>query len=398
MFIPDSLPTFLYWMENRQSKDIDHWETSLTFQINIGKELRPIVENSPQLSAKIEDGIKLILLRLLDEPELLKSAVKLLENKKGIWGNFYRYGIKEYLDNDLSLMSQAVRFKQSNLTTKLEKLDFKLKSNTDWDKIFNELANFWQPYAQKNSIEKYQVWGELFEHLQDYQLSAFFYHVASTKVPKSVFCHLRKFSWGNGYDHQVYKVIIQREMDLLESFILKIYELFYFLFSIILKIGGFKVKLWLVLILLILSATGGFVSKTFLFKSPLEEAIKKNKDKIETDLKNNKSLISQTFECYSKDPQKCEITYKEMTEKQLLKAKENFAKTHESLKELFKKTDQVKAIFSNQNINLDNINKEQEKWITAIYEYQENNQLKPDGIIDKNGDTFNKLKEDLKTK
>ncbi len=235
MFIPDSLPTFLYWMENRQGKDQEHWETSLIFQINIAQELRPIVENAPQLSAKIEAGITLILLRLLDEPELLNSLVKLLKNKQGIWGNSYRYGIRNYLENDLNLMPKFARLQQSNLTEELEKLEFKLKNDQDWEQIFNELTNFWQYNVRKDIIEKYQVWAELFEQFKDYKLAALFYQISFNQVPKSVFGKLCKFSWGTNFKTTIYTITVYREVDLLEHKILELINILQIIVSYLIK-------------------------------------------------------------------------------------------------------------------------------------------------------------------
>lgn len=216
MFIPDSLPTFLYWMENRQSKEQDHWETSFKFQINICEKLRPISEKAPQLATKIEEGIKLILLQLLDEPELLNSLVKLLKNKQGIWGNSFLYRMRNYLDNDLNLMPKFARLQQSNLTEELDKLELKLKSEA-WNQIFKELSIFWQYNLKKEPIEKYKVWAKFFEKLKDYKLATLFYQISLNKVPISVFSKVCNFSLGINFKTTVYNTTVYREVDFLEE-------------------------------------------------------------------------------------------------------------------------------------------------------------------------------------
>jgi hypothetical protein len=221
MFIPDSLSQFLTWMGKRQGKEQDHWDISLRFQNNVAQELRPIINNFPQLSSKIEKGIKFVLFWLLKEPESLYNVVKILENKRGIWRNFYYYGVRKYLDNELNLMSKFITLQQSNLTEELDRINFKLQTDQDWKNLFDDLSIFWQPNAGQYTLKKYQIWAELFKTLKDYKLAAFFCQISINQVPQSVFSKLCKFSWGTNFKITVYGIDVYREVGLAEQIILQ---------------------------------------------------------------------------------------------------------------------------------------------------------------------------------
>jgi murein L,D-transpeptidase YcbB/YkuD len=88
-------------------------------------------------------------------------------------------------------------------------------------------------------------------------------------------------------------------------------------------------------------------------------------------------------------------------------------RTKESIKKLIKDSNNDQQIALNKitkilgNPNLDNNvilqeeisdSEKKKEWITAIYEYQNKKGLSKDGIVDQEGRTYTKLKEDLTNK
>lgn len=260
MLIPDTLPEFLSWID-KEGKQQEGKTVSENFQTEIKKALSQFPESATNLITKIYQGAISIIPRLIKQPQLLDSVVWLLSSDKGIWGYFYSRQIKSEIDNDLRLMRSYGRGKQN--------LDFKLAEDKEWQKIFNEIQVYWR--SRSISQPQYQPLAELFNRLENYQLSALFRHICSGVVPKEVFYKLKS----RGYHLQVYEIRVKREIGSLESLYLKIVE-----------IGGQIVPVYLVALLMAVAIPASFFGGKFVSKSEAKEPLAKEVNLTQVSVKN----------------------------------------------------------------------------------------------------------------
>jgi hypothetical protein len=427
VIVPSTLPDFLRWMSKREGKKEDHYQTSLDFQKEILSKLTQNIDAN-NFSNIIEKGVKLIIPRLLEQPDLLEGVFWLLNLPKGLWGRIYQNKVIKDIENDLNLMSDYVNPKKSN-----EELEFKLMEDEEWRKIFDELKVFLKS-SHPRPISKYQVWVELFSNLNNYKFAALFAHISYGEVPKSIFAKIHRFGFGSNFDHTIYKIKIQREVGNIE-------QLFLDLVKLLLKLkelGGKIMPVWLVAILVFVFGVGGFLSRSIIFKSELEKSantffennvksssnlnLDKEKDvnakiaKILKDKDKNAKLVVELIKC-SELKEECQVN--NPVDKQIKKAQndDNFQKTAGTITYLITKlsgadtekqkklVEKLKKVLGDDKLNYAVLSDKKAQsdlvknaWVYAIYLYQVKHSdqgIQPDGIINRGGKTEELLKKDL---
>lgn len=217
IILPATLPEFLIWMLQRKGKDQGHYQLYLDFQEQLLTLIKKMINQAPYLSQKIDQGVLIIIIILIDKPEIFQGVLWLLQDKKGIWAKFYQERIRQYIDYDLTLMAKCSR--QQNY----EQLS--LSNEQNWLKLWQEIGSYWQPNANLNINPKYKYLAQLFEGLQDYRISAFFYYISLGKVPENVFGKLTKYGFCSVLSTQVYNLTVYRYVNLIEAIILPIINL-----------------------------------------------------------------------------------------------------------------------------------------------------------------------------
>lgn len=424
ILLPETLPEFLLWI-NKEGKQQESKEVSENFQTEIKKSLDQVSESATNLKTKIYQGVISIIPRLKKQPKLLDSVVWLLSSDKGLWGYFYSSQVKKKIDNDLALMSSYGRGKQN--------LDFKLTEDKEWQKIFNEIQVYWR--HRSGNQPQYQPLAELFSQLNNYQLSALFYHVSSGVVPKEVFYKLAS----RGFRTQVYGITVKRYIDFYE-----------YLWITTVTLGGVELKAIVVFGLILSGLILGGGLRNFVLKSDTEKTIDKiaedftkeytdmgfkpvKKKQVKTNLL---SIIGEStnidWKCNiaNKLPSSPPINASELMKqlncnanqrpinatiilaalKEFDKSQSNFNEIIEDLKKAESSKDQpeletqavkkIKEVLGDQSLQSCIIIKKcqknqeiqcQEEWIKKIYLYQQISNLDSNGILD--GKTLNQFKQ-----
>ncbi len=247
MVIPQTLPEFVDWIQKR-GKQEDYKQISEDFQLEISNSSREIPENTQNLLLKVTQGVKLIIPKLFDQPELLGGVVWLLSSPSGLWKEIYSQQVAVDINHDFKLMSDKVMG--------VTNVQFKVIADHEWEELSSQLQIYWQDSSYPYQ-EKYQPLADLFGKLRNPRIAAFFYHVAYGEVPKNIF---RKISNRGGFSSTVYGVTIKRQVPLTEILGVLIQEFF----AIKIPIGEKYMPLWVaLLILLIFTGLGGGVGWIF---------------------------------------------------------------------------------------------------------------------------------------
>ncbi|MBL1209464.1 hypothetical protein [Geminocystis sp. GBBB08] len=167
IILPESLLEFLEWLNNRKSKNRNHYQLSGDFQESLTKFLS---QNTPFIKNNLAIGVQLILLELIEKPDLLSFVIWLLQSPESLWGKVYQNQVRISLENQLAFMSQFPD--TSN--------NFNLFPYEEYQKIRDK----------KNPpvIPKYKVLAKLLSQLGDKSLilAIFFYQISSGKVPSKI--------------------------------------------------------------------------------------------------------------------------------------------------------------------------------------------------------------------
>ena len=235
--IPEMLPGYLAWLE-KGNKQNEPSTVSTEFQSQIRNSLSQISDTAPNIEVKVTEGVKLLLLKLLDRKVSVETVIRLLTSKNGLWMKFHHQLIQN-IDNDLQLMS---RFSKGS-----KDLPFKLTDNT-WQSIWRDLRIYWRQRSYPPEA-KYQSLAELFSQLNHPKISAVFYYVGYGKVPKKIFTQLGIAGW----QHNIYGVVVEREVTISES-----------LWFTIIDLGSNIVPVPIVILIMVLSLAFGFAGGKFL--------------------------------------------------------------------------------------------------------------------------------------
>ncbi|BAQ64802.1 hypothetical protein [Geminocystis sp. NIES-3709] len=168
IILPDTLPEFLDWLQQREGKNQEHYQYSLDFQINLSKNLS---EKTPYLLAKVNEGVRLIIIELVNKSYLLKTVIWLLKYQENLWGKAYQDDVRISLEN---LLAFIAHFPENTS-------NFQLFTNEEYQQI--------RQYKKIKIIPRYKILGDLFAQLDDKSipLSIFFYQLSCGKVPSKVY-------------------------------------------------------------------------------------------------------------------------------------------------------------------------------------------------------------------
>jgi hypothetical protein len=362
MVIPETLPEFLTWLNVKGGNYSDENQTvSLNFQAAIHKEFP-----KEQLSA----GITFLLPHLLNQ-QITPEAFNWIFIKYRAWDVCKN----EFINNvryDLEIIAKCCQSRQKPNQSTIESLKYQ---NRIWAKLINYWPSIFQGYYQ---VDDYKPLAQLFEILQEYVLSAYFYQVSEGSVPKDVFIAASPQPSNQPYTLKYLGLTLKREVTLLDSFI----DLFF---------RGYIVPLQLVIILLIIFSGGSFWLGSQVFP----------KNKPET---SNLTDITANS--------KAEISNNQIPEDIKTKAMQesNINSTIQAIKKLQqdKKLDEIKTVLNRQfdyTLLTKPQPKEQEQaqrdseisqLVEAIYLYQSNHSLADkNGYIKIDDETYTHLKQQL---
>jgi len=132
---PEKLPDFVAWIMKKQEDD---YPISQSFQGEIVKAINPQGDGSitsPTIFSKITQGINILILKVIDQPELIGDTVRLLSDKKGLWGRIYKDDTSKKLKKSL----------------KERKLD-----DAPWQEIKDNLSRVWDSrFDPSEKTQKY---------------------------------------------------------------------------------------------------------------------------------------------------------------------------------------------------------------------------------------------------
>ncbi|MDB9540886.1 hypothetical protein NWP22_09970 [Anabaenopsis tanganyikae CS-531] len=199
MVIPETLPEFLKWLNIQPGKQpSEYHNTSLQFQGAIG-------DYFPQ--EQLAKGIKLLLPKLLQK-HISPESINWLLLKGGAWAVFRHRFIND-VRYDLELIHQ-----QSDTDAKqFDNLNFP-------QKIWQELI-MCREFVIYDSykLSYYKPLAQLFELLQEYDLSAYFYQVSDAIVSKKVFLGACPNRSNESYSPTILGLTFKRKISPVETII-----------------------------------------------------------------------------------------------------------------------------------------------------------------------------------
>ena len=371
---PEKLPDFVAWI---MKKEKDYYPISQSFQGEIVKAINPQGDGSitsPTIFSKITQGINILILKVIDQPELIGDTVRLLSDKKGLWGRIYKDDTSKKLKKSL----------------KERKLD-----DAPWQEIKDNLSRVWDSrFDPSEKTQKYIHLAHLFDKLEEgpdkgYSLTVFFYHLAQEKIPSDVYKrHKLEGDEGNNFD-----IKVQRDIPWQELVFIQTKKIAMLLLSYLLKVKGGASGCFIAIIYFLLIFTlGGFFLQRLLnlanlsvpglpggsnnSESPIIKKAIKSFPKTKGSLLQIQQDLKQTTRADASKPNKNEID------------------------EAISKILDPNNSFELKTLNKLEDNKDKEKWILSILYYQlykvtPSNSDDFDGIIDKDGKTYQALKCNL---
>jgi hypothetical protein len=375
---PEKLPDFVDWI---MKKEKDYYPICQRFQREIVQAINPQGDGSitsQTIFSKITQGINILILKVIDQPELIDATVRLLSDKKGLWGRIYKDDTSQKLKKSL----------------KERKLD-----HAPWQEIKNDLSRVWDPLSDQK-IQKYIHLARLFDKLEvpsndnKDSLTIFFYHLAQGKIPSDVY-NGHKLEGDEGYN---FGIKVQRDIPRQELIFRETKKIAIFLLSLVFK-GGASGCFIAIICFLFIFTLGGFLFQRLLnltnlsvpglpggsntSESPIIKKATGRFPTTKTSLKQIENDLMKPARADGSKPNKDEID--------------------QAISKILDPTYSSNAgesSTSNDYLNLKTIDKNKDKWIQAITYYQfykvtPSNSDDVDGIIDKDGNTYQALKCNL---
>jgi hypothetical protein len=372
---PEKLPDFVDWI---MKKEKDYYPISQSFQREIVQAINPQGDGSitsQTIFSKITQGINILILKVIDQPELIGDTVRLLSDKKGLWGRIYKDDTSKKLKKSL----------------KERKLD-----DAPWQEIKDDLSRVWDSlFDPSEKTQKYIHLAHLFDKLEEgpdkgYSLTVFFYHLAQGKIPSDVY----KRHGLKGDEGDNFGIKVQRDIPWQEPIFKFLRDYFssnfkvgipsviinFVILSSVFTLGGFFFQRLLNLANLSVPGLpgGSNTSESPIIKKAIGSfsTTKKSLEQIENDL-------MKTPRADGSKPNKDEID-----------------KAISKILDPTYSSNAGESSTSNDYLNFKNIDKDKDKWIQAITYYQfykvtPSNSDDVDGIIDKDGKTYQALKCNL---
>ena len=111
MVLPETLPTFLSWIQRSNNKKNYNISYKLQNQIYIYY----LKNKINLLICRLREGVIAIIPQLVRQPELLDSTVWLLTARQGVWGYLYQCIIMPAIDRDFQSIAKGYRTNQNSV-------------------------------------------------------------------------------------------------------------------------------------------------------------------------------------------------------------------------------------------------------------------------------------------
>ena len=378
---PEKLPDFVDWI---MKKEKDYYPISQSFQREIVQAINPQGDGSitsQTIFSKITQGINILILKVIDQPELIGDTVRLLSDKKGLWGRIYKDDTSKKLKKSL----------------KERKLD-----DAPWQEIKDDLSRVWDSlFDPSEKTQKYIHLAHLFDKLEEgpdkgYSLTVFFYHLAQGKIPSDVY----KRHGLKGDEGDNFGIKVQRDIPWQELVFIQTKKIAMLLLSYLLKVkGGAAGCIIPIIYFLLIFTLGGFFLQRLLNLANLSvPGLPGGSNTSES------PIINEAIKSFPTTQKSLE-----QIENDLMKparadgSKPNKDEIDKAISKILDPTYSSNAgesSTSNDYLNFKNIDKDKDKWIQAITYYQfykvtPSNSDDVDGIIDKDGNTYQALKCNL---
>ncbi len=170
MVIPETITEFLAWLNVKGTKDKqdENQSISLDFQKSVRADFP---------KEKIIEGLKIILHHLLNRKNNVESVYWLFKNDTA-WKHYETLFI-EHIEFDLDIIKKKYYISKGKSPYESLKCDQEI-----WEEIISKHQSI---YSGTDTIKDYKPLAELFEYMQKYDLSAYFYKVSEGQVPKHIY-------------------------------------------------------------------------------------------------------------------------------------------------------------------------------------------------------------------
>jgi hypothetical protein len=383
---PEKLPDFVAWIMKKQEDD---YPISQSFQ---GEIVKAITQPNSLIFNQVKQGINILILNVIKQPELIDATAKLLLDEVGLWGGIYKSYTSVGLRQDLKKKAGYL----STETEGLKEKEFYVLNDARWQEIIDDLRKVWNPrFYPDQTTQKYIHLAHLFDQLEvssqeqykGYSLTVFFYHLAQEKIPSDVY-KLHGLREDKDYN---FGIKVKRDIPWYEPVFREIKETAIFLLSSVFR-GGASGCFIAIIYFLLIFTLGGFFFQRLLnlahlslpglpggsnnSESPIIKEAIKSFPKTQGSLLQIQQDLKQTTRADAFKPNKNEID------------------------EAISKILDPNNSFELKTLNKPEDNKDKEKWILSILSYQlykvtPSNSDDFDGIIDKDGKTYQALKCNL---
>ncbi|GCL54819.1 hypothetical protein NIES3806_21620 [Microcystis aeruginosa NIES-3806] len=388
---PEKLPDFVAWI---MKKEKDYYPICQRFQ---GEIVKAITQPNSLIFNQVKQGINILILHIIKQPDLIDATAKLLLDEVGLWGGIYKSYTSVGLRQDLKKKAGYL----STETEGLKEKEFYVLNDARWQEIIDDLRKVWNPrFYPDQTTQKYIHLARLFDKLEvpseeQYKgssLTVFFYHLTQEKIPSDVY---KRHKLREDKDYN-FGIQVKRDIPWYEP-VFKFFENYsssnfkggipsviitFVVFSIVFTLGGFFFQRLLNLANLSVPGLPGGSNNS---ESPIIKKAIGSFPKTKESLMQIKSDLMKTTRADNSksNPQENEID--------------------EAISKILDPTYSSNAgnsSTSNNYLNLKTIDKDKDKWIQAIIYYQlykvtPSNSDDIDGIIDKDGTTYQALKCNL---
>jgi hypothetical protein len=388
---PEKLPDFVAWIMKKQEDD---YPISQSFQ---GEIVKAITQRNSLIFNQVKQGINILILHIIKQPELIDATAKLLLDEVGLWGVTYKSYTSVGLKQDLKKKAGYL----STETEGLKEKEFYVLNDVHWQEIIDDLRKVWnRPFYPDKTTQKYIHLAHLFDKLEvpsndnKDSLTIFFYHLAQGKIPSDVY----KRHGLKGDEGDNFGIKVQRDIPWQEPVFREIKETAIFLLSLVFKGGASGCFIAIIYFLLIFTLGGFFFQRLLNLTNLSVSGLPGGSNTSES------PIIKKAFVSFSATKKSLK-----QIENDLMKTpradgsepnKDEIDKAISKILDPTYSSNAGKPSTSNDYLNLKTIDKNKDKWIQAITYYQfykvtPSNSDDVDGIIDKDGNTYQALKCNL---
>ncbi|MCA2937855.1 MAG: hypothetical protein IM319_01250 [Microcystis sp. M113S1] len=388
---PEKLPDFVAWI---MKKEKDYYPISQRFQ---GEIVKAITQRNSLIFNQVKQGINILILHIIKQPELIDATAKLLLDEVGLWGVTYKSYTSVGLKQDLKKKAGYL----STETEGLKEKEFYVLNDVHWQEIIDDLRKVWnRPFYPDKTTQKYIHLAHLFDKLEvpsndnKDSLTIFFYHLAQGKIPSDVY----KRHGLKGDEGDNFGIKVQRDIPWQEPVFREIKETAIFLLSLVFKGGASGCFIAIIYFLLIFTLGGFFFQRLLNLTNLSVSGLPGGSNTSES------PIIKKAFVSFSATKKSLK-----QIENDLMKTpradgsepnKDEIDKAISKILDPTYSSNAGKPSTSNDYLNLKTIDKNKDKWIQAITYYQfykvtPSNSDDVDGIIDKDGNTYQALKCNL---